>query len=284
MTVRVATDSSAVVPLDWAEEAGLEIVPLALNWPDGTTGPADIAYAAYEAQAEARDMRATTSAPSPGVYQELSETLLETADGVVIVCPPAEMSSTYGNAVLAARAIGNERVRVIDPRTAAAGQGLVALAAARAAGSGTDLEGVVDHALDVASHVVVWATLTRLDQLRRSGRVPAIAAVGAGALGLQPVVRYAKGSPRVVAVTRSAGRACERIYRAWERSIAPPSALHLVVLHCARAPEAEDLAVRIGERCPDAAVRVTEVTAGLAAHTGPGLLGLAWWWQHLPLH
>jgi hypothetical protein len=42
------------------------------------------------------------------------------------------------------------------------------------------------------------------------------------------------------------------------------------------------MAVRAGHRAPGAKIAAVEVSAGLAAHTGPGLLGLAWFWE--PLH
>lgn len=275
------TDSSAVLPPAWADEAGLHVVPLELGWPDGTTTPGDISFAEYRQLAARHGASALTAAPSPGVYQQVCETLLRQAEAVVVVSPPAELSTTYANATLAARAIGDERVRVIDPRTAAAGQGLVALAAARTAGAGADLDAVVDRVLSIAARVEIWATLTNLEQLRRSGRVPAVAAVGAGALGLQPIVRYARGSPRVVGVTRNRERAAAKIFRAWERSAVPSAALELIVLHSDRRDEAEEIArlVRLGTASER--IAVVEVSAGLAAHTGPGLLGVAWFWEHL---
>lgn len=283
MTVRVVTDSSGVVPRPWADDAGLVMLPLELGWPDGRTSSGDIGYAEYVQAVERHGGHAQTAAPSPGVYQELLSELLVDADAVLVVCPAAELSATYGNALLAARNLEGERVRVLDARTAAAGQGLVALEAARAARRDASLDAVVDRALDVAARVEIWATLTSLDRLRRSGRVPAIAAIGAGALGLQPIVRYSKkGSPTVVGITRSADRAADRLIRAWERTVARRAALELVALHCARAGDAEGLCRRVLELVPEANAAATEVTAGVAAHTGPGLLGLAWWWEPLP--
>jgi fatty acid-binding protein DegV len=128
--------------------------------------------------------------------------------------------------------------------------------------------------------VQIWATLSQLDFLRRSGRVPAIAAIGAGALGLQPIVRYAEGTPSLAAVTRSGRRGAERIFRAWQQSIVDGAKLEIVALHSARGEEADELRRRVLERMPNAEPHVVEVTASLAAHTGPGLLGLAWFWEN----
>jgi fatty acid-binding protein DegV len=141
------------------------------------------------------------------------------------------------------------------------------------------LEGVLARALDVASRVQIWATLTQLDFLRRSGRVPAVAAIGAGALRLQPIVRYSGGSPTPVGITRSARRGAERVFRAWQKSIGDGTELRLVAFHCERGDEADGLCMRVLELAPKAGTAVVEVPASLASHTGPGLLGLGWLWD-----
>jgi fatty acid-binding protein DegV len=153
------------------------------------------------------------------------------------------------------------------------------VAARRGASDGATLDGVCDAALRAASRTEIWATLSQLDYLRRSGRLPAIAAIGAGALRLQPVVRYAGGNPTPVGVTRSTGRAADRVLHAWERSVLPDRSLRLVAFHCERGEEAASLAGHVLERVPAGDVHVVAVPASLAAHTGPGLLGLAWLWD-----
>ncbi len=169
---------------------------------------------------------------------------------------------------------------MLDGRTAAAGQGIVAAEAARrAASADCTMDEACDAALRAASHTEIWATLAQLEYLRRSGRVPAIAAIGAGALRLQPVVRYAGGNPTPVGVTRSAVRGTERLLRAWERSVLAGGHVRIVAFHCERSDEAAYLVSRVLEHVPGAEAHVVAVTASLAAHTGPGLLGLAWLWE-----
>jgi len=276
--VRVVTDSSALVPHQWVEAYPLEIVPSQLAWPDGTTIDGDPPYSELPDDL-ARRGPPTTAAPSPGAYGDLFERMLATADALLVITPPTDLSTTFSSASLAARSMGDERVRVLDARTAAAGQGIVAGEAARSAASpSATLDGVCDVALRAASHTQIWATLAQLDSLRRSGRLPAIAAIGAGALHLQPIVRYAGGKPTPVGVARSAHRACERLLKAWERTVGPARDLRFVVFHSARDEEAQMVVDRVRERVPRAETYIVPVTASLAAHTGPGLLGLAWLW------
>ena len=280
MGVRVVTDSSAVIPRTWVDAYGIDVVPLQLAWPDGRVLKGDPPYSDVPDEV-LRRTPPSTAAPSPGAFAELFERRLAEGNDVIVVTPPTQFSTTFSGATLAARNIGGERIRVLDGRTAAAGQGIVAAEAARCAASAptTSLDDVCDAALRAASHTEIWATLAQLEYLRRSGRVPAVAAIGAGALRIQPVVRYAGGNPTPVGVTRSAAGAAERLLRAFERSVLAGGRLRLVAFHCEREDEASTLVSRVIGHVPGAEAHVVPVTASLAAHTGPGLLGLAWLWD-----
>ncbi len=281
MSVCVVTDSSGVMPAAWVSDLPIHIVALEIAWADGTLEPGNLAYSAIATKLVADTVAPKTGAPAPGMYTELLERLLaDHVDGVLVVCPAAELSTTYSSATIGARDLGDSRVRVLDAKTAAAGQGLVAAEAARAAADGRPLEEVSARAISVAGRMNIWATLARLDFLRRSGRLPAIATIGADALGLQPIVRYAGGSPALAGVARNDRRANDRLFAAWERSIVPGSALRALAFHSARDDDARDLIQRVRARVPDATADLVEVTASLASHTGPGLLGLAWFWDN----
>jgi DegV family protein with EDD domain len=283
MGVVVVTDSSAVVPRTWMDGLPLHVVPLEIAWPDGTLGAGDAPYASVAARLRDGGDPPRTGSPSPGSYQTLFGDLLVGAEAVLVICPAAELSNTLGSATLAARELGDARVHVLDARTAAAGQGMVAIEAARAALAGAGIEDVSARALAVTERMRIWATLSQLNFLRRSGRLPAIAAIGAGALRLHPIVRYAGSSPAAVGIARSPQTATDRLFRAWRDSIAdggpPHGPLHALAFHSERTGDADDLVRRIGERVPGAEVASVEVTASLASHTGPGLLGLAWFWD-----
>ncbi len=276
--VRVITDTSAIMPRAWAESSGVHLLPLQMAWEDGEVVEGDLDFAELTAQLQRGRPPPKTAAPSPGQYQELYEELLASNDSLLVISPPTELSMTYSSATLAAREF-SDRVCVFDARTAAGGQGLVAVEAARDAADGNDLGAVLARAQLVAARMQIWATLEQLEYLRRSGRVPAIAAIGAEALRLQPIVRYSGWSPSLAGVTRNATRGAERLFSAWERSRDRGTQLHLIAFHSARGSEANDLRRRVVDRVQGAETEVVEVPASMGAHTGPGLLGLAWFWD-----
>jgi DegV family protein with EDD domain len=278
LTIAVLTDSSAVMPRRWLDTLPIKVVPIEVAWADGNVTDGSAPYREVARRLDA-GKPPKTAAPSPGTFEAAISDVLSEAAGVLVVCPSSELSGTYASAVLAARQIGDARIRVLDSKTAAAGQGLVAAEAARVGADATDIEVVSDRALEVCSKIQIWASLRQLDFLRRSGRLPAIATVGPDALGLQPIVRYGKGAPVPVGVVRGGERAVDRLYRAWERSIEGAKG-QTAVFHSERTGDATKLADRMRTRAPDAGVEVTEVNASLGAHTGPGLLGVAWFWDN----
>ena len=257
------------------------MIDLDLAWSDGSLSRGDVPYSLVAERLSAAAKPPTTGAPSPGTYERVFDDAIASGDRVVVLCPSAELSSTYRSALIAARANGSsDSIKVVDTETAAAGQAIVAVEAARAAAAGRDLDAVVDRALSVSRRTAIWATLQQLEFLRRSGRIPAIAALGAGALRLQPVVKYTSGSPSLTGVVRSPRAGFERIVREWERTFIGNTPLRFVAFHSARETEALEAVQRVTERVPNADAVAIEVPAALAAHTGPGLIGVAWYWDN----
>jgi DegV family protein with EDD domain len=279
MSVVVVTDSSAVVPRAWLDGLPLHVVALDVAWPDGSVEPGNVPYAEVAARLNGSAEPPRTGSPSPGSYQALYADLLTGAAAVLVVCPPAELSNTIASAMLAARETGDPRVRVFDARTAAAGQGIVAIEAARVARAGGDLEATASRAEEVAARMQMWATLAQLKFLRRSGRIPAVAALGVGALRIHPNIRYAGSKPAAVGASRDPRTARDRLFREWKGSIVRGATVHAIAFHSDRQDDADDLVRRISEDAPGSEVASVEVTASLASHTGPGLLGLAWCWD-----
>ena len=133
--------------------------------------------------------RVTTAGATPA---ELAETYRQAlsdsdGDGVVAVHLSAALSSTYSSAAQAAREFGSA-VRVVNTRSAAMGVGFVALAAARSAGSGADLDAVEAAARSAQSRGHVFVVVHRLDNLRRSGRIRTAASWLGTALSLKPLL------------------------------------------------------------------------------------------------
>jgi DegV family protein with EDD domain len=229
------------------------------------------------------DEGVTTSAPTPGEFAVAVEEA-GYDDGALILTIAGTMSSTVEAAHLAARSVDADRVRVFDTGTAAGAEGLVVLAAADAAAAGGDLDAVEAAALRVAGRVRLVATLGSLDRLAKSGRVPEAAAWAGRWLGLQPMFAFRDGGAHALRPTRSRGKALDRIIDAWSKSaphhdpVASEGA-HVAALHAQSPDAAHELLDRVHAVAQPATSFMGSFSPVMVAHTGPGLVGLAWWWD-----
>jgi DegV family protein with EDD domain len=183
----------------------------------------------------------------------------------------------YDAARTAARSMGAYPVRVVDSWLATTAQGFVALAAARAADTGMDLDGVVGVAEKCIDRCGFVAVLDTLSYLRRSGRVPAIAALAGSALKLYPVVGNQRdGSVGIVAPARGKGAALKRMLREVERRAAGQRLAALAIMHAGAPEQVAELRGAVAAQLQVDELYMVEFSPVMVAHAGPGLIGLAY--------
>jgi fatty acid kinase fatty acid binding subunit len=214
---------------------------------------------------------ASTSTPSPGDYLEAYERT--GSREILCVTVASSMSSSYQQASLAAGRFGGD-VHVVDSKSAAMAEGFVAAEAARAAARGASLREVAARAEDVSHRTRLYATVDTFEFLRKSGRVTKLQAYAATVLDIKPVFGFKEGEVVPISRSRTKRKALARIV---EDAVADMAdmAVHLAALHAAALEEAEEIAERIASRANVVEKVVTEVTPVIGAHTGPGLVGVA---------
>ncbi|MEZ5169120.1 MAG: DegV family protein [Acidimicrobiia bacterium] len=276
MTVAVVTDSATALPADVLAAHDITVVPMWLTVADQAVREGERSLGEILG-----DERVTTSGPTPGEFEATFRALLA-SDGVdeVLACTvSSEMSATYEAASVAARDVG-EQVHVVDTKTAAGAQALVVLAAARTAAAGGSLEAAESAARRVCGTVRLVATLPTLDHLVRGGRVPAVAGWAGRHLGINPLFEFSDGRIRKLRPALSADAAHERIVAACVRSRPDEQAgLNVVAMHALARPVAEELLDRVTADIQPADAFIGEFGSVMVVHTGPGLAGLAWWWE-----
>jgi DegV family protein with EDD domain len=272
VTVAVVTDSAAALPADLVERFQVTVVPMTVTVGGRTTLDGDTPV---EALLEAQDLE--TSGPSPGDFVRAIDQ--RAADGEILVLTLAStMSSTYQSAVLAAGQTAT-RVRVVDTQTAAGAEALVVLAAARAAASGAPLDAVAAVAERVISRVRLVAMVPDLAYLARSGRVPGIAQRVGRRLGVAPLFEFVAGRVHPLRPALGVDAAYDRLVQRVVSSREDGADLHVAAYHAMCPEAAAELLRRVERVITPASAFVGEFGSVMVAHTGPGLVGLAWWWE-----
>lgn len=271
MPVVVVTDSSARLPAAVLAEWGIRVVPLhvlrdGVDLRDGIdVMPTDLYQSLQVSTAGAGP--AELGAAYRGALQDSG------GDGVVAVHIAGELSSTLGAAEHAARGFGGA-VQVVDSQSAAMGTGFVALAAARAARDGADLDQVAARARAAVSGVHAYIVVQRLENLRRSGRIGAAASWLGTALAVKPVLTVDGGklvlAQRVRTMSKAVAAMVEQVL-----DVVGEGRAALAVHHVDNPDGAADLAATLTSALPGCGPPiVTELGPVLGIHLGPGAVGV----------
>jgi len=278
MPVSVVTDTTGYLPRELVDRFGITEVPLYVVFTDRTVKETEITdYPAFFEELRRADSLPKTSQPSVGDFIAAFEPLLARGDEIVSIHISGGVSGTVDSARQAAEQLerdgrGGERVRIVDSSTAAGGQGIVTLAAARCAQLGGTLDEVVDAANRARAELKMWFAIGTLEFLKRSGRIGAASAWIGSTLKIKPILTVERELSPIERV-RTSSRMFERLVDyAQQRHDSGADAW--VVQHIA-APEQ---AARLAERCQEVFGRdplyVSEVGPVLSTHTGPGMLGV----------
>ncbi|MDP9180600.1 MAG: DegV family protein [Chloroflexota bacterium] len=280
--VAIVADSSACLPGELIEANRIAIVPLGLTiggelYADGSLSNSEL----FERLTASRGGAQTASA-SPGAFLEAFARQRD-ASSTSILCLTlsARYSGTYA-AALDAAALAQDRlpglqVRVVDTGGLAMTHGFAVLGAARAAETGACLDEVADTARRIGEAGQLIGTLDTLRYLVKGGRVPWVLAWAASLLRVKPVLVFEEGSARSIGRPRTWPAASERMLQRLVTGATSGGPLHAAVMHVDAPDRARELACEVQTRFRPAELLVSEFSSVMAAHTGPGFVGLAFY-------
>jgi DegV family protein with EDD domain len=289
--VCVVVDSSTCLDPETARGLGITVVPMQIVI-DGRAyrdlfevSPEEF----YRSLRQSGGGAHSTSAPTVGDYVEA---FAAAPADVLCLTVTGNLSSMVQAASSAAEAVAEpgsgKRVRVLDSGTAAGGLRLLALRAAHRAREGAGLDEVAAEVQRLAPRVRMFGMLDSIEYLARSGRVPQVASWTAGKLGVKPVIELTGGSGKLVSLVRgpAAGRRAlaDTLLKRTARDGAGDEGegIFATVFHADARDEAEALEADLVERLPAGDFSVSEFTPAMGVHTGPGVLGHAFYVDATP--
>ncbi len=279
--VAVVSDSACALPPDAARNAGIFIASMEVTI-DGSTfadGPNGSVGDFYQLLRKSVT-QPTTSAPKPAAWLNVFSQAAEQGDSIFCATLSASLSASYDSARVAAELAVTElpgvNITVFDTKSAAGSQALIVLAAAQAAESGTSLTDTESRAREVAGRTRLVAYLDTLEYIWRGGRVPRAAVWVSQLLNIKPVMELSPKRIGVVARPRTRKGAFNRLLLEMRRDVGSRRA-HINVTHADAEDEARALSERIGKEFNCAELFTTPFHPFMGAHTGPGLVGAAYW-------
>lgn len=277
--VAVVTDSTASLNRRLATSAGVTVIPLQVVIDDASRPEADDAVTpAVVASALRSGKLVTTSRPTPEAFAAAFSVLAEEGyQAIVSAHLSLALSGTCAAAATAAES-SPVPVTVVDTRTLAMATGFAVLSGAAAARAGSSAADVAAIITGRAAATSTYFYVESLDYLRRGGRIGAAAALLGSALSVKPLLTVSLGTVRPHERVRTASKAIARLEDLGVAAVLRAEVgggVDVAVHHLDAAAAAERLVHHLQHRVPSLRdVVVAEVSAVLAAHVGPGTLGI----------
>jgi DegV family protein with EDD domain len=278
--VAIITDSTADLAPAAAAAAGLRVVPLFVTFGDEEFRVGvDLSTEQFWARMLAPDAPfPTTAAPSPGTFRETFEACFaEGADAIVCPTIGSKLSATFGSATLAAQALPDREIHVIDTGSTSMSTGIPALVAAEMAAAGTPAAEIAAAIRDRLPDVDLYVAVDTLEYLRKGGRLSAARTAIGTVLSVKPIITVVDGLVTMAEKPRTRVKARERVI---ELITARPIE-RLAILHTPTSPADEvdafraALVARIPGGIDPAHVSTGLIGASTGPHLGPGLMGAA---------
>ena len=219
-----------------------------------------------------------TSAASPHDFLKAFHEASKAAGHVLCITVSSRLSAQFDMAQvavgLAKQELPHTTTQVVDSRNAAAAEGLVVLAAARAAAEGRSLAEVVETAKDTVERTHFLAVLETVRYVYRTGRVPKLAVRAGSALNVKPILTCSNGVIRLAGAARTKERGINRILETMRSRVAGRP-VRVGVMHADATEEAERLEERISSEFHCEELWVGEFSPLMGYATGRGFLGLS---------
>ena len=274
MTVKIITDSVSDLPPEIAKELGISVVPLSVRfgtevYRDGI----DLTSEQFYHKLVRSKTLPTTSVASPGTFAELYDKLAEETDEILVIILSSKLSALYEVALQSVGLMKRKcRVEVIDSQCAVMAQGMIAIAAARAANAGASLDEVMKLTQRNISRVDMRAAFDTLEYLKRGGRIGRAQAFLGSVLKINPLITLRDGVVEPAGRTRSRAKAIDRLYNF---AMGYSHIEEIAVEDAACSDDAELLIQRLGSRFHKECIYRSKTTPAIGTHTGPGLLLVA---------
>jgi DegV family protein with EDD domain len=271
----LVTDSACDLPQEWLDDHGVVMVPLSINFDDGSyTDRRDIDNAKFFQLLAGAEHPPKTAQPAPGAFVDVYKSAADAGRDVLCLTMSARMSGTHSSAVTAADISGAD-VLVEDS------EAMSVLLAAQVRGAAAVLEGggsradAATEAARIRGRQELLFTVPDLVALRAGGRIGAAAALLGGVLQVRPILTMKAGEVEVQTRVRTNAKARDAIVERLALRVGQEGKKAQVIVAAADDKAlADELEGRVREYA-DGIVRL-EIGPVIAAHTGAGTGGIGY--------
>jgi DegV family protein with EDD domain len=272
--VKVVTDSCSDITSQLAQELGITVVPLYVQFGKETyRDNVDLSTEEFYHKLETSKIHPTTSTATPADFAKLFTKLAEETKEILTITLSEKFSGTYAAALQGKAMVTKDcRIEVIDSKLGAGAQMLLVISAAKMAQSGANLEQIADWVRRAIPRVHIRMSFDTLEYLRRGGRIGKAQAFLGSLLKVNPIVGIKDGATFPIARSRSRTQAMDILVN-FVRGF---SRIEAVAIEDATTPDdLQALAERLKDVVQPEHIHRSRVSPVIGTHVGPHVLAVA---------
>lgn len=276
--MRLFADSASDLPKQFFKDENVELFPLRVHigdedFEDIRTIHSKVVYDAIRSGDQPK-----TSQVSPEEMMRAFEQLAKDGEEGFYIAFSSELSGTYSTAVMVAEQVREEhpalKLTILDSKAASLGYGLLVKQAVNLRNSGAPLQAIIEEIRFMAEHLESLFTVEDLEYMAKGGRISKGSAFVGGLLNIKPLLHVEDGKLIPIEKLRGRKKVLKRMIEMMAERGTDWSQQTVAICHGDDIEYALLLKQEIEERFKPKNVEIYMIGSVIAAHTGPGTLGV----------
>lgn len=274
-TVKIVTDSTAVITSGERKRYGIHVVPLKVIFgKEVYTEGNDISNEEFYRRLSRGDI-STTSHPAKADFIEVYQKLTNEGNAILSIHMPSKLSGTVSTAQAARAELPGAAIEIIDSLTIALA--MLVVPAAQAAANGKSLSQLKESIEKLNAIVYTVGVLNTLEYLRKGGRIGRARALLGSMLRIKPLLSFQKDEVQVLGKARTTRKAIQELVKFVDRNIKGDTPVHIAVVYTSDSKPAESLKDQLESRFKCGKLDPLQLGPVLGTHIGPGFFGIGFY-------
>lgn len=264
------------MPQGWEERFGINILPLRIRFGEEELlqGREVTNQNFYQLVREKRDFP-KTSLPGPDEIKEFYRKITQKGDSILSIHVASKMSGTFSAVQTAARELlGELDVYPFDSGAGSAALGFMCREARLMSDNGSGITKILEYLAEARSRLTIIFTLENLEYARLSGRINSFQTALSSLLKINPIIFLRDGLLQMGKKVRTRQNAIDTIINEVKNRLGGQEA-NLAIVHADTPETAQAVIDKVRAVIPALKeIIVTELAIPVAAHLGPGTIGI----------
>ena len=270
MSVQILTDSTSDILPEEAEQKGVRVVPLLVNFgEEAFRENVEITHQEYFRRLAQAESLPTTSQPTPQDFLAHFEQVRDAGDSLVCVLLASKLSGTFQSAQLAKELSGYDEIYIVDSQQALCGLRMLVDFACVLRDEGLSAREIAEQVESASHRVRLFGIVNTLEYLHKGGRLPASMAVVGTLLKVKPLITLREGEVGILGKGLGVKNGLDNLLKLMGDEIHPEPRLPLYFGYTQTHNLCDQLRERVVEKYHPARVEQNSVGAVVGTHVGP---------------